>query len=175
MQKENLYYLIQFPDWHELIDEPWFDKEALPSNNSSYFFPAKRIYELDRLREIKEGTRKVTTCCGSDNYKIPALICDMEDNIEIQGEPFDVVCNICNNMTTIESIGKFVPYGMNTLNGNHAVFIQFNPSGKTARLKFTDADLPSTWLEIYHEEESVPYVELNNIQYFLNQFVKIKN
>lgn len=41
---ESSYCLIQWPDVQDYMEEEWFDKEAILTDNSGYFIPLKRIF-----------------------------------------------------------------------------------------------------------------------------------
>lgn len=40
---ENSYVLIYWPESQDFMEEEWFNKEAILSENSSYFIPVKRL------------------------------------------------------------------------------------------------------------------------------------
>lgn len=41
---ESSYCLIQWPDVQDYMEEEWFSKEAILTDNSGYFIPFKRIF-----------------------------------------------------------------------------------------------------------------------------------
>ena len=59
MSINKKYTLVNWPEVQELMDEPWFNEEAILDNSSdatpsSYFIPTKRIKnEADKIRFIE--------------------------------------------------------------------------------------------------------------------------
>jgi hypothetical protein len=44
---ENTYCLTPWPDSQDYMDEPWFDKEAILGEESSYFIPTKYAWAAE--------------------------------------------------------------------------------------------------------------------------------
>lgn len=46
MDVDNCYVLVQWPDVQEFMEQEWFDEEAVLADDSSYFIPFNRIFNV---------------------------------------------------------------------------------------------------------------------------------
>lgn len=56
----NLYVLVEWPDSQSLMEESWFEDEAILTESSAYFVP------IDRYNKLNEQQYRCPLCKGTD-------------------------------------------------------------------------------------------------------------
>jgi len=163
--ENNLYALLQWPDWHEYESEPWFEEEAIFSDESSYFIPLTRMDNKSIYEQITKEIM-VTKCCLTPNFSYLVIINDYTGTIEGSGN--EVFCAECGKSSHKILMPEFKATHKHN-NGDELQEVNKNH----VRILFSGEKLPTKLLEVYHCDEKGAFVEFNNEEICLNRFCKI--